>query len=436
VPRKLCAKHHLDKPGIPLDTVAPVLNPAFRMSPQRWLSVIPLHYAEHLGFWERDAGMACLGLRAAGADCQFVALGNKKKSENDSLILTDLSSMRDPDWWKQWNANAVLSYSWAAPRYEPVARAIRAAGCKLVVRVDNDGVFTPRFNFLPYLARIYGVFRDEGKPFPILPALAKASLFRIRPQLFDYKFIEHLRHANIAVVESNIALQRYRSYLVKMGEEKIAAKLRVLPHPTDDRLSYEPHLPKERQIIAVGRWGSWQKDAPRLVKCVGEVLRREPAYHANIYGQGDDLVRQFTSSFEPAVRERIQIHGRVAHTELFAAYQRARIIFVPSRYESFHIAAAEALCCGASVVGSPALPSFVDFTAAESGTLATSRSADDLVHALCAEVRAWEENRRDPERISQRWRNIVSASAVGQTLIGCYHELSAATAQEFQPSAV
>jgi glycosyltransferase involved in cell wall biosynthesis len=123
------------------------------------------------------------------------------------------------------------------------------------------------------------------------------------------------------------------------------------------------------------------------------------------------------SRLPPAIHDRIDITGRVPPSTLLAEHQRSQIIFVPSRWESFHISSAEALCCGASVVASPALPSFIDFASAQSGTISTSRSVADLVEAACAEIRAWREKRRNPEQISRHWQSILSATAVGKTLI-------------------
>lgn len=388
------------------------------MISQRWLTAIPLQYAEGPAFWGRDAGLTCLGLRAAGAHGRFVALGPPRESENPPLILTELARLSDADWWRQWRADVVLLNAWGAPRHEPVARAIRAAGAKLIVRLDSDGVFSPRYDFFPFLARTYGAFRDEERKLPGLKALAKATLFRAQRSLYDEKFIAHLRHANAVVAESAIAAQRYRSYLLRAGEPELAAKMRALPHPVDDLFFHEPGVRKEPRLVAVGRWRTWQKDTPRLVACLGEILRRAPEYRVAIFGSGDEVVRGLVARLEPAVRERIEISGPVPPARLLEEYRRGQIVFAPSRYESFHIAAAEGLCCGASVVGSPALPSFIDFASAQSGTVATSRSVSALVEACDAEIQAWRDGRRDPVQISRHWRGIVSATAVGKTLVG------------------
>lgn len=387
------------------------------MIPQRWLTAIPMKYAEGPAFWGRDAGLTCLGLQRAGAQGRFVALGPAAESENPPLILTDLASLRETSWWKQWRADAVLLNAWAAPRYEPVARAIREAGSKLIVRLDSDGVFSPRYDFIPFLKRTYGSYRDEERRFPAALALAKAGVFRARRSIYDDKFIAHLRHANAVVAESSIAAQRYRTYLLRAGEPELAARMHALPHPADDLFSPDPGVKKEPRLVAVGRWRTWQKDTPRLVACLGAILRREPEYRAAVFGSGDDIVRDLASRLEPAVRDRIEISGPVPPARLLEEYRRGRIVFAPSRYESFHIAAAEGLCCGASVVGSPALPSFIDFAGAHSGTVSTSRSVDALVEAVGAEIQAWREGRRDPAQISSHWRNIVSATAVGKALV-------------------
>ena len=100
--------------------------------------------------------------------------------------------------------------------------------------------------------------------------------------------------------------------------------------------------------------------------------------------------------------------------QAFAEYQRAQIIVVSSRSESFHIASASALCCGCSVVGPDSIPSLVWFASENAGTLAASRTADALADAVVAEITAWRNDRRDPQKISARWMNLVTAQAVAR----------------------
>ncbi len=110
---------------------------------RRWFCAIPLKYSEAGRFWVRDAGLVCQGLRMLGMDSRFVALGEPGMREDVPLITCTPEQMEDAKWWGQWNLEVVLLYSWALPCYEPIARAIKAAGTKVFIILDTDGVVSP-----------------------------------------------------------------------------------------------------------------------------------------------------------------------------------------------------------------------------------------------------------------------------------------------------
>ena len=380
----------------------------------KWLTAIPLPYTGGDEFWGRDAGLICLGLRELGVDCRFVALGAESQPSDAPVILTSLANLQRADWWRQWRADAVLFYCWAAPRYEAVSRAIEESGSKLIVRLDTDGVTSPRGNFWPYLAKTFCAFHDEGKPAAALQAFAKSVLFRLCPPLYDDKVIRHLRHADYLAIESPGALQRYQQFLAACGVPELGAKLRVLPHPVPEIFRHDPAVPKQRKLLAVGRWESRFKDAPLLVRTLDRVLQREPEYRATIIGSGADLIERLLAKCAGEVRARIDVRPRVPQAQLVREYQEAQIVHVSSRSESFHLAAASGLCCGCSVTGPAAIPSLVWFSSRASGTVAATRSADDLAEATRAEIAAWRTGHRDPQHISHEWMNVVGTLAVAR----------------------
>ena len=392
-----------------------------------WLTAIPLPYTGGDAFWGRDAGLTCLGMRGLGVNCRFVALGPESQPADAPAILTSFDNMQRADWWKQWQAEAVLFNCWAAPRYEPVSRAIREAGSKLIVRLDTDGVTSSRTHFREYLSKMYCGFHEERKPAAALQALAKALLFRLCPSVHDDKVLRHLRHADCIAIESPRALQRYEQYLAACGAPELGAKLRVIPHPVAEIFRHDPGVPKERRLVAVGRWESIFKDTPLLVRTLVQVLRREPDYCATVIGSGADLVERLLARRGADVRARIEVRPRVPQAQLVAEYQRAQIIVVSSRSESFHIAAASALCCGCSVVGPESIPSLAWFASEGGGSLGASRTAENLAAAARAEIVAWREGRHDPKQISARWTNLVTAEAVARQ---CLELVRAGTADD------
>jgi glycosyltransferase involved in cell wall biosynthesis len=154
-----------------------------------------------------------------------------------------------------------------------------------------------------------------------------------------------------------------------------------------------------------------------LVKALNRVLACRLDYSASIIGPGEDVAMRLVGRLPESIRSRVRVIGRMANRALLSYYQSAQIICVSSRNESFHIAAAEALCCGCSVAGPAALPSMHYFAGASSGSLAIRRTEGDLADAILAEIEAWKNGARDPGRISAYWRAQLLAARHVDTLL-------------------
>jgi glycosyltransferase involved in cell wall biosynthesis len=383
----------------------------------RWLTAIPMIYQEDRGFWNRDMGLLCLGLREAGVPCHFVALGESGMAQDKPLILCRPEQMQDAAWWRQWQASDVVLNSWAMRKYDPVARSIKAAGARLIVNVDTDGLLSPHVWFWRHLQQGFFMSKDAGRSFPAMRAVLKTFLFYFFPALFDRRVQHHLSMAEMVTVATPLARERCRRLMISMGRPDLAGRIRSLPLPVRAYFDYNPAVLKQSRIIAVGRWEASQKDTPMLARVLGHALTVEPDYSALVVGSGEDRMRRLVAGLPPAVQSRIQIRGPVPHEQLGRLYQESRMLFLSSRYESFHIAAAEALCCGCSVVGPAHIPSMPYFITACSGTVAAAHTCRHFSDALCAEMDAWRLGERDPVRISQFWRARFTPRAVGSRLL-------------------
>jgi glycosyltransferase involved in cell wall biosynthesis len=383
----------------------------------KWLTAIPLPYTEFPSWWERDAGLLCLGLRELGMDSEFVALGDPKARSPQPVILATLEQMKDEHWWRKQSAFGVIIHSRAAPRFEPIARAIKASGAKLVVHLDSDGFSSPYVSFRDYLFLTYVAFRDEGKRLASFMALAKSLLFRVLPQIYDLKVQRHLSHADLVTVNSPVGQERIRRLLLRFDRPDLAARLRHIAAPAGADCVYDAHIEKRRQIVAVGRWNSYQKDAPRLISTLDQVLQQLPGYRAVLIGVGGDVLRRLIQTRTGHTADRIVIPELVDRQTLVRFYQESQIIFVPSRAESLHLGAAEALCCGCSVVGAATVSSMQWFASRASGTLAPRRTVNDFADALLAEVQAWKKGERNAQAISDDWRSRILAKVSAQAIL-------------------
>ena len=390
----------------------------------KWLTATPLVYGENLQFWDRDAGLLCLGLRQLGQDSRFVALGETTSvSTTQPLITGRIEDFHNPAWWRQWGATGVILNAWGTPRYEPVARAIKAAGLRLVVRLDSDGCNSPRAGFATFLATTYSVAKDAHRSFPTLYALAKALVYRAVPAAHDRGMAAHLGHADLITIESPAAAERFSRLLNALHRADLASRLRVLPHPVNDAFVYDAAVPRRKQILAVGRWESHQKDGPLLLSVLAAVLATKHEHRAVIVGDVGPTMERGLNGLPRPVRSRITLTGRVPNLGLVPHCQASQTVLVASRYESFHIAAAESLCCGSSVMGPAAIPSMRWFTSEQSGTLARDRSAATMSAALEAELAEWEAGRRDAGRISAMWCARVHVTAVAAEAMRLVGEL-------------
>jgi glycosyltransferase involved in cell wall biosynthesis len=383
--------------------------------PGRWFCAIPMTYSDDAGFWDRDAGLVCQGFRALGMDSKFIALGPPSQREDVPLILSSLAQMTDTNWWRQWKLEGVLLYAWALPRYEPIARAIKTAGLKLNLVLDSDGLVNPHIWPRRYLQEKYYIERDRTKWFPAGWALLKTWVASFRAR--HAGTLRHLERGDFLILPSPLAQQRYRRFLLAVGRPDLASRLRFVPYPVTPDMVCNPSVRKQPLIVAVGRWQTFQKGTPVLVRVLERVLSERPEYSARIVGGGEECVRKQMESVEGGGKSRMNILGRVSHQQLAGLYQESQILLCTSYIESFHIAAGEALCCGCSVVGDVRISSMPYLCSTSSGTLSCDLSVNNLRDALQAEIQAWERGERDPIQIGRTWTQRLHADRVaGQFL--------------------
>lgn len=383
---------------------------------QRWFTTTPLTHKESPEWWGREAGALCLGFRELGLDSRFVLFGPPGPRE-DAIVLARPDDVENSAWWKQQELTGVALYAWGAPRYEPIARAIKQSGAKLILRLDTDGLNSPRIWFWRYFITALHTCRDERRTLSALRALAKTLVFRFVPSAFDEKFKRHLSHADLILVESPLAEQRLKRFLAGPENATLRQKMVMAPPQISPRFSFDPAVAKKRQILAVGRWDTGQKDAPMLLASLGQVLTVDPDCTVVIAGDPQAGLQSLLNRLPPEVQARVSLLGRIGHEELLRHYRESRMIFFSSRFEGFPNSAVEALCCGCSVVGPAVIGSMNYCVTPACGTLACRRTPQDFADALLAELAAWDRGERQPEQFSAWWQKTSWAPNVARRLL-------------------
>ena len=113
-------------------------------------------------------------------------------------------------------------------------------------------------------------------------------------------------------------------------------------------------VPEERPPV-VGYCGSWLpvKGTDLLVRALPPFLREHPTWRAALIGVGDTF--QAGDHFPEDVLPRIEVIPRADREgRLREIYRGLAVALLPSVYESFGLAAAEAMACGAALVAVPA----------------------------------------------------------------------------------
>ena len=378
------------------------------------------------GFWTRDSGLVVLMLRKMGYDAWLVALGDSStETEGQPVLPISLEEMRNPAWWKAQKPDAVVLCTWSAPRHDAIRKAALAATPRVIERLDTDGIRSARLFPRAYFIRAWAGWADKLPTYarwlasPL--ALARTALLYAFPRLMDTKMVATMRQLPAVTAESPVAATNIQ----QMFETFAGAPHRVvmIPHPVNDEIMRYDGTPKENLIITVGRWASAQKDFPMLVKVLKGFLQRHPDWRAIVVGSGVPASDSTLGDTAEEWRRRITFHESLTHVQLAPEYNRAKIYLMVSRFESFCIAAAEALCCGCSVVGSSDVPSSYYFAQNESGSVSPSRTVASFLETLDREVECWAKGGRNPKVIATVSREELSARAVAEANLKLMEEI-------------
>ncbi|MCE0521802.1 MAG: glycosyltransferase [Methylacidiphilales bacterium] len=367
-----------------------------------------------------------LALRKMGCDAWLVCLGDSTTvTEGRPVLAVPLEEIQSAEWWKSQRPDAVQLSTWSAPRFDALRKAALAATPRVVERFDTDGNRSARLFPRPYFIQAWGSYRDTlpayARWLAPLPAAARTALFFFLPALMDARMVATMRQLPAAIAESPLAAERMQRMIQTYSGASYPIK--VIPHPVnEDALKYTGG-PKENRIIAVGRWGATQKDYPMLRNVLRSFLQRHPDWQAAVVGNGVPARDRDPGDGAEEWQRRMTFHEKLAHEQLSIEYNRAKIYLMVSRHESFCIAAAEALCCGCSVVGSCSVPTSYFFAENQSGSVAAPRTAKAFLETLEREVECWTKGERNPATIASVARDRFGARAVAEATLALWEQL-------------
>jgi len=375
-------------------------------------------------FFTRESGLFSRGLAALGVDSISVMPGPAKQDDEPCLLRVPYEQLESADFWRSLELDGLILYSWAAPRYLPIAKAVRSAGIPFLVNVDSCGLASRPAN--PRL------WQRDLLPYLYQKATSPMETARLVSQVVDNFGIYRVARARLATYDaatvvcgvSPMATRWLQQEAVHLGRPHLATKIHYLPHPQLSDFAYHGEL-KQKIVLSVARWEKedWpQKNPAVLIKALEVFLAKYPDWRACIIGRGAESLLSRLKIAKPAT-SRLQFVDFLQPADLVPYYNKASIACWSSRLEGQIGTGAQALCCGCSVVAgnSGTLSCFHHYVSRESGRLAIDMTADALAEALMLEADAWDQTQRDPQRISSIWTDEFHSDKVaarGLTMLG------------------
>lgn len=340
----------------------------------------PVAFPADEHYFIRDTGLICRNLLAMGIESKCIMpLPYHDKDQREHLIRTEYSNLESPEWWKSLAIDALVLYSWGAPRYRRVARAVRKAGITSLIHLDmSSNLHTTRNG------TIIGWLRDMA-----------VNILRAR----------HLSYAHVVTASApTIEAMRNSIYYGK----RILSKTYDFPTPVAPHFCVSSEE-KEYKVVCVGRWSDGENDEVKrpefCIRTAQELVKIDPDVRVEIYGRTGKIIEGIYESTEIG-KERIALKGYISNQDLPTVYQRSLVSYCTSKSEGTHISSAEALCCGCSIAVTPRprLNIVQWYTSKESGTVSSADTPESLAKAIFDELQAWKEGRRSSSQIANAWQ--------------------------------
>jgi glycosyltransferase involved in cell wall biosynthesis len=367
----------------------------------------------------KDNGQIPLGLNQIGIETKLVTLAKEELSDHKPgfpLIQISPNDFNSKSFWLNDNSDVVLAYTWLHEAYNPMVEKIKSTGKKVIVKADSDGrigypwlpshLSTPLSEELTLEHTVEHIWQKLPFKFPHRRAI------RIAQQR-----IRQIDLCDAVIIESPDALSNLNYFLSFWGRDDLIKKTFFVPDTVSSIFTNAEINAKENIVVSFGRLDDFkQKNTLAMINAIVRFLEERPKFISIIFGNGKELINDLTKNVSCDVAGRLQALGFVERDRIKQILSTAKMIFIPSRWESFGIAAAESLCMGCSVVATP-IESFRYLTLQGfSGSLSVNCHKESLLAALIQDETKWERGYYEPQKIADFWRNRLETKSVAQNI--------------------
>jgi glycosyltransferase involved in cell wall biosynthesis len=386
----------------------------------RFFTCTPRPFGGGADFFARDSGLLCRGFQALGIESRAVMPGERKREDEADLIRTEYRNLESVDWWRAQQLDGVVLYAWGRPKFRKVASAIHAAGIFLVLNQDNGGLVSPLAGVRDWW-REQWILAGQGWNLRAWAKFLKLTLRELSVGVFltDPLRARHLKCGDVIACVSPQAAEHYRKLCRIYGGAALAERVAVVPHAVESRFRYSGE-PKRRQVVCVGRWQDVVQKRPwLLMDVISSLVALDHEVSVVIVGHETAELAAWHQSLPESGRSRVRMAGKVGRDELAEILRESQVFYSSSAFESFGIAAAEALCSGCSIMAgrSVSMAAFEWFVSENSGRLAEEDDVGGHVDTLRQELDAWSAGLRSAGQISAAWQERLHADKVAGRIL-------------------
>lgn len=365
---------------------------------------------------DKDPGQVPLGLLEIGT-CADVITVSKTDLANYRpkfcLIQKTLNELETEQFWSKCDSDVILAYTWLSKSYTSLVEKMKLGGKKVLIKSDSNGrigyPFQPVYLRVPLLERltVRDIVRNIGWRLP----------FKFLHSKTTTQIIRQIELSDGVIVESPDALSNLNFFLATWARRDLIEKTHFVPNPVTPEFVESEIGRKENIVVSYGRWDDFKyKNTQVMIRNVVEFLKERHDYRSIIFGTGTEKIKSLIEDTPKNVRDRISVLGSIEHKKVHDFLTNAKIFFLPSRSESFSIAAAEAICMGCSVVSTPLESLRYLSMEGFSGTVASTFDREAILAALLQDSIKWESGCYEPDKIATFWRAKLNRKSVAKSI--------------------
>jgi|SRR5665647_540471 len=368
----------------------------------------------------KDPGQISLGLIDNGVDAEVITVSKKELVNYHpkfGVVEKSLSELYDDAFWLENGSEAIIGYPLQGGFYSQLIEKMKAGGKKVLLKLDDDGRIAYPLQRRSHRVPLRERLTAKDIVSDLYWRLPFKSFKRRKHANFTAEAIRQMEFSDAVIIESPDALANLDYFLAAWGRVDLISKTHFIPNPVTPEF-VEGEIGKKGNIaVAHGRWEDYRvKNTGLMVETVIAFLKQRQDFKFIIFGSGTDQVKNLLNSAPQHVRDRIDVRGYIEHRNVKDIVSNAKLLFVPSRWESFSIASAEALCSGCSIVGTPAEALRYLSMQGFSGTIAATFDKEAILAALVQDATKWDNGYYDPQKIAAFWRPKLDRKTIAKSI--------------------